>query len=102
MKATGTYDAPPKAKGWIDQHGYRNISVNGKAVLEHRLVMANHIGRDLYVEETVHHINGVKDDNYIKNLQLFSSRHPKGQTIEEMIEFCKEYLKEYEHLMNLF
>jgi hypothetical protein len=76
----------------VDRHGYVRVLVEvtdplrGMAhtsgyVLEHRLVMARHLGRPLLRSETVHHINGDRGHNCLENLELRQGRHGSGQRL---------------------
>jgi len=50
----------------------------GKTDVEHRVIMEEHLGRELDYNEVVHHINGDDKDNRLENLQLMSrSEHTK-------------------------
>lgn len=87
----------PNEHGYINVYWPEHVMANkaGK-VFEHRLVMADMIGRPLLDHENVHHKNGDRSDNSPGNLELWSSWQPAGQNVEDKIEWAKALLNEYE------
>ena|ERR1035441_7845319 len=83
--------------GHTNVGGYREIRVNGSKIFEHRYVMQELLGRPLYPHETVHHINGVRDDNRIENLELWSQSQPPGQRIDDKISWMIDFLSQYNY-----
>ena len=63
---------------FTDCRGYVFILVGDNYIMEHRLVVEQHLGRRLNFKEKVHHINGNPSDNRLENLQIVSqSEHAK-------------------------
>lgn len=84
---------------WIDpRHGYVYVSVKGRsgaAQTEHRVVMADYLGRDLLPHESVHHLNGQRGDNRLENLELWTKSQPAGQRVSDKVAWAIELLELY-------
>ena len=95
-KINGVFHRKEKSATWkgghyLDQDGYVQVvlypndpfyemamrsATAGHRIAEHRLIMAQHLGRPLLRKEIVHHKNGIRTDNRIENLELLSlARH---------------------------
>jgi hypothetical protein len=84
------------------KYGYRiinkithpNATKKGR-IYEHVYVMAQHLERPISKGENIHHKNGVRNDNRIENLELWTTGQPAGQRVSDKISWCLEFLAKY-------
>lgn len=85
----------------ITANGYKRIRIcseDGKKanwILEHRYNMEQFLGRSLLPGENIHHIDGNRLNNNIDNLELWVTRQPQGQRIEELLIWAKDIINLY-------
>lgn len=85
----------PSGSGHLNKMGYVEVWSGDSKTFEHRVVMERFLGRKLLKHENVHHINGIRNDNRIENLELWSSSQPSGQRVKDKIKWAQEILETY-------
>lgn len=57
--------------------------------------MEDHLGRRLGPDESIHHLNGVRDDSRLTNLELWVKPQPIGIRATDAVAWAKEILTRY-------
>lgn len=102
----GTYDPTrtPDHEPFVNADGYvmiwcpdhPDVYLPSNRLPEHRLVMEQMLGRRLLPGENVHHKNGVRHDNRETNLELWITQQPKGQRVQDLLDWAREIMERYE------
>ena len=93
-------------KGNVNKNGYVDVSIEGQKYCLHRLVLQTWKPIDNFEEMTVDHVNGIRTDNKIENLQWKSLEENvalmivnRGELNKELTRLLKKY--SYEEVLAL-
>lgn len=114
LRGDPDWNAPVKPKapngtGWVDDKGYRYVTVDGRQVREHRWLAEQILGRSLRKTEEVHHVDTNPSNNTTRgpfvmdsrgrlrsgNLEVWAHSHPRGGEIGPRLAWAVEELETF-------
>ncbi len=87
----------PSGYVYVRTPGHPRGQRNNGFVFEHIVVLEGILKRHLLPGETVHHRNGVRDDNRPENLELWVKPQPTGCRVEDAVAWAHQILARYEN-----
>lgn len=94
LVAKGTGVKRRNGEPYINNDGYMVQTVKGTTRGVHRIVMEQHLGRALRPGENVHHKNGVRSDNRLSNLEVWTKPQPQGVRLDDLYEWADELIEQ--------
>lgn len=91
-------NAVPVGHKRTESNGYVEVKTPNGWMREHVHIMEQHLGRQVIIGETVHHKNGVRNDNRIENLELWAKAQPTGARARDLLAWAHEIIDRYEGL----
>lgn len=91
-------------RAWVAKDSFfYPMADNAGYVLQHRLVIAEHLHRCLLPWEIVHHKNGARDDNRIENLELLPTRryHVIDTQIKSLVKRLEKRIEKLEYILKM-
>lgn len=88
-------DNPAWKGGFVNKLGYKVISVDGEARLEHRHLWEEHYDKKIPKGHQIHHINGNRLDNRIENLQLMTNSEHQKLHEQPKDSLTKRFVKKF-------
>lgn len=79
----------PRYEYWSN---YKVLQISSRPTLEHIYIMEQFLERKLERGENIHHKNGNRADNRVKNLELWNRPQPPGQRIKDKVYWAHEIL----------
>ena len=90
-----------RGNGCVTKQGYKLITIEGESMMEHRHIMERKLGRRLSSTEHVHHKNGIRHDNRVENLELWTRNHPYGVRQSDLLDWARKHVRENEDYSEL-
>lgn len=87
-----------QTKGTIVNGGYCRVTIKRKPIMLNRLVLQSFYPIENFTEMTVDHINGIKDDNSLKNLRWTSNE----ENVMYMMQHRADLNKELTRIIQIF